>query len=78
MYSSIHRRIWLLIMPPCFGFLTFYSLAFWIFMFRPEHHGRDNICRNAHLVHQNWYRRSFTFEDGDTNVEDQWNLTKEA
>jgi hypothetical protein len=24
-------------------------------IFRPEHHWRDIICRNAQLVHQNWY-----------------------
>jgi hypothetical protein len=28
--------------------------------FRPEHHWRDLIRRNAHLVYQNWYRISFT------------------
>jgi hypothetical protein len=30
--------------------------------FKPEHHWRDLISRNAHLVHQNCYRISFTFE----------------
>ena len=30
----------------CFGFPTF----------RFEHHWRDIVCRNAHLVHKNWYR----------------------
>jgi hypothetical protein len=30
-------------------------------LFRSEHHWRDFIIRNAHLVHQNWYRVSFTF-----------------
>jgi hypothetical protein len=29
--------------------------------FRPEHHWRDINCRNAHLVHRNGYRTSFTF-----------------
>jgi hypothetical protein len=29
---------------------------------RPEHHWRDLICRNAHLVHQNWYRISFALQ----------------
>jgi hypothetical protein len=28
--------------------------------FRPEHQYRDIIGRNAHLVHQNRYRKSFT------------------
>jgi hypothetical protein len=28
-------------------------------IFRPEYHWRDLISRNAHLVHQNWYRISF-------------------
>ena len=29
--------------------------------FRFEHHWRDIICRNAHLVHQNWYRIRFIY-----------------
>jgi hypothetical protein len=28
---------------------------------RPEYHWKDLSSRNAHLVHQNWYRISFTF-----------------
>jgi hypothetical protein len=30
--------------------------------FRPEHHWSDLRNRNAHLVHQNWYPISFTFQ----------------
>jgi hypothetical protein len=30
-------------------------------LFRPEYHWRELISRNAHLVHQNWHRISFTF-----------------
>jgi hypothetical protein len=30
-------------------------------LFRPEYHWRDLSSPNAHLVHQNWYRISFTF-----------------
>jgi hypothetical protein len=30
-------------------------------LFRPEYHWRDLSSRNAHLVHQNWYRINFTF-----------------
>jgi hypothetical protein len=30
-------------------------------LFQPEYHWRDLSSRNAHLVHQNWYRISFTF-----------------
>jgi hypothetical protein len=30
--------------------------------FRPEYHWRDLISPNAHLVHQNWYRVSFTLQ----------------
>jgi hypothetical protein len=45
----------------------FYFTPFWFFqrcvltLFRisrfvwPEHHWRDKVCRNANLVHQNWY-----------------------
>jgi hypothetical protein len=29
-------------------------------LFRPDRHWRDLISRNAHLVHQNWHRMSFT------------------
>jgi hypothetical protein len=31
-------------------------------LFRPEYHWRDLSSRNAHLVHQNWYRISFTLK----------------
>jgi hypothetical protein len=30
-------------------------------LFWPEYHWRDLSSRNAHLVHQNWYRMSFAF-----------------
>jgi hypothetical protein len=35
--------------------------------FRHEHHWRDFISRNVHLVHQNWYRISFTLWSVFTN-----------
>jgi hypothetical protein len=44
--------------------LVFIRLLFHIFsdfqLFRPEHHWRDLSSRNAHLVHQNWWRIYFT------------------
>jgi hypothetical protein len=30
-------------------------------LFQPQYHCRDLSSRNAHLVHENWYRISFTF-----------------
>jgi hypothetical protein len=70
MHSSILRRIWLnfmaqyLLLGFFFGSFTDFTLCFLFSrfqFFRPEHHWRDFIGRNAHLVHQNWYRISFTF-----------------
>jgi hypothetical protein len=45
----------------CF-FRLFYSFHNFLDfqLFRPKYHWRDLISRNAHLVHQNWYRISFT------------------
>jgi hypothetical protein len=47
----------------CF-FGSFYSFHNFsdLQLFRPEYHWRDLISRDAHLVHWNWYRISFTFE----------------
>jgi hypothetical protein len=56
-----------------FGSISWHSI--WVFFrlfysfhnfsdflhFRSEYHWRDLISRNAHLVHQNWYRISFIF-----------------
>jgi hypothetical protein len=47
-----------------FGFFSRPLYSFHIFfsdfqLFRPEYHRRDLNSRNAHLVHQNWYRISF-------------------
>jgi hypothetical protein len=65
MHSSILRQI-------CLSFIAQYSGAFVLALlqfshffrvsnfFRPEYHWRDLISRNVHLVHQNWYRISFT------------------
>jgi hypothetical protein len=44
----------------CFSALLQFSQFFGFQLFRPEYHWRDLISRNAHLVHQNWYRISFT------------------
>jgi hypothetical protein len=52
------HSIWVLLALSHFIFSGFPS-------FRPEHHWRDLISRNAHLVHQNWYRISFTSNNGD-------------
>jgi hypothetical protein len=43
----------------CFGFCLFFFPPA-LQTFRPEHNWRDINCRNAHLVHQNWCRISFT------------------
>jgi hypothetical protein len=42
-----------------YSLVQFFSSDFQLF--RPEYHWRDLSSRNAHLVHQNWYRISFTF-----------------
>jgi hypothetical protein len=62
MHSSIFRLIWFHFMAPYLGFQFLTVVAFQIF--RLEHYLRDIqvICRNAHLLHQNWYCRRFTFE----------------
>jgi hypothetical protein len=47
----------------CFGSFNSFFFFFTIysdFQLQPEHHWRDFISRNAHTVHQNWYRISFT------------------
>jgi hypothetical protein len=54
-----------------FGSISWHSIwLFWLlysfhnFFFRfPTYHWRDLISENVHLVHQNWYRISFTFEE---------------
>jgi hypothetical protein len=52
------HSIWFL----AFFFLQLHNFIFSDFqLFRPEYHWRDFINRNAHLVHQNLYRISFTF-----------------
>jgi hypothetical protein len=64
MNSSILRLIWLnfmaqyLVFSALLQFLQFFGIP----TFRPEYHWRDLISRNAHLVHQNWYRISFIFK----------------
>jgi hypothetical protein len=35
---------------------------FFFQLFRPEYYWRDLSSRNAHLLHQNWYRISFTLK----------------
>jgi hypothetical protein len=63
MRSSILRRIWLSFMAQYlfFSALLVFTICFSDFQLcRPKYHGRDFISRNAHLVHQNWYRISFT------------------
>ena len=48
----------------CFFFQLCYSfhILFPDFkLFRSEYHWRDVNCRNAYLVHQNWYDSSFMF-----------------
>jgi hypothetical protein len=62
MHSSILRGIRLNFMAFWF-FRLFYSFHIFFLdfqLFRTEHHCRDLISRNAHLVHQYWYRISFT------------------
>jgi hypothetical protein len=45
-----------------FGSCTIFTIFVSDFqLFRPEYHWRDLSSRNAHLVHQNWYRISFAF-----------------
>jgi hypothetical protein len=61
MHSSILRRIWLNFMALYLGFIGSFTFFFGFTTFRPEHHWRDLISRNTHLVHQNWYRINFTF-----------------
>jgi hypothetical protein len=69
MHSSVLRQIWLnsmaLYLFFCFFYLFLYTFhnSFRDFqLFRPEYHWRDLSSRNPHLVHQNWYRTSFTFQ----------------
>jgi hypothetical protein len=60
---SILRRIWLNFMAQHFGLFSAFNIFhnFLDFqLFRPEYHWKDLISRNAHLVHQNWYRISCT------------------
>jgi hypothetical protein len=42
-------------------FYSFYTLFSDFQLFWHEYHWRDLVSRNAHLVHQNWYRISFHF-----------------
>jgi hypothetical protein len=49
-------------MALCFGDQLFHIFFSDFQPFRPEHHWRDLICRNAYLVHQNWYRIRFAFQ----------------
>jgi hypothetical protein len=63
MHSSILRRIWLNFMVQYLFIWLLYSFhnSFSDFqLFRPEYHWRDLSSQNAHLVHQNWFRISFT------------------
>jgi hypothetical protein len=53
-------------MALCLVFIgSFVVFTFFLFLisifFRPEHHQRELISRNVHLVHQNWYRISLTW-----------------
>jgi hypothetical protein len=60
MHSSILRRIWLNFMAFCFfGSFTAFPIFSDFKLYWPEHHWRDFISRNGHLMHQNWYRISF-------------------
>ena len=44
-----------------FRLFTLFTGFFFDFqLFRFKYHWRDFISRNAHLVHQNWYRINFT------------------
>jgi hypothetical protein len=59
-------QIWHNFMALCLVFIwRFFQFSHFFFsdfqLFRTEHHWRDLSCRNAHLVHQNWERISFTF-----------------
>jgi hypothetical protein len=61
MHSSILRQIWLNFPDTVFGIFSYPAHLFSDFqLFRPDHHWRDLISRNAHLVHQNWYCIGFT------------------
>jgi hypothetical protein len=64
MHSSILRRIWLSFMAQCLVFSAHTQLSHFFFpdsqLFRPDYHWRNLSSRNAHLVHQNCYRISFT------------------
>jgi hypothetical protein len=56
-FSSIScHSIWVF-----FGSYTVFTIFDGFSTFWRECHWRDLISRNAHLVHQNWYRISFTF-----------------
>jgi hypothetical protein len=46
-----------------FGSFTDFTFFSDFQLFRSEYHWRDFISRNMHLVHQNWCRISFTFND---------------
>jgi hypothetical protein len=43
--------------------LTVFTIISDFILFRSDHHWRDFISRNAHLVHQNGYRVSFTLKE---------------
>jgi hypothetical protein len=69
-HSSILRRVCLNFTRMCLGYFSFQAgaavLELHIFisdfqLFWPEHHLCNFISGNAHLVHQSWYRFSFTF-----------------
>jgi hypothetical protein len=56
--KNLSNSIWVF-----FGSCTVFTFLFPNFqIFRPEYHWRDQSSRNVHMVHQNWYRISFTFK----------------
>jgi hypothetical protein len=70
-YKFISKRMIIFVMHNTFDgfhsisrhsfFRVFTVITFRISKFSwPEHHWIDVICRNAHLVHQDWYSMKFT------------------
>jgi hypothetical protein len=56
---------------PSAQFYTVYTIFSDFQIFRPEYHWRDLSRRNAHLVHQNWYRISFTLGMQITSISEK-------
>jgi hypothetical protein len=74
MHSSILRRIWLNFMAQYLSFSVLIQFSFFFSdfqLFRPEYHWRDLSSRNAHLVHQDWYRISLTWKNNFSRI---WNV----